>query len=59
MKLLTLLSAGVVATAMLAAAPASADRGHHGHGWKNKRVCKTSWHHGHKRVVCRNVRVRW
>lgn len=58
MKLLALLSAGAVAAAVLVSAPASADR-HHGHGWKNKRVCKASWHHGHKRVVCRNVRVRW
>jgi hypothetical protein len=58
MKLLTLISAGVVATAVLAAAPASADR-HHGHGWKTKRVCKTVWNHHHKRVVCHNERVRW
>lgn len=59
MKLLVTLSAGLVAAAVLAAAPASADRGHHGHGWKTKRVCKTVWNHHHKRVVCRNVRVRW
>jgi len=58
MKLLSLISAGLVATAVLAAAPASADR-HHGHGWKWKTVCKTSWHHGHKTRVCRKVRVRW
>jgi hypothetical protein len=59
MKLLALLSAGAVAAAVLVSAPASADRHGGGHGWKNKRVCKTSWNHGHKRVVCRNVRVRW
>ena len=59
MKLLTVISAGLVATAVLAAAPASADRHDHGHGWKNKRVCKTVRHHGHQHTVCRNVRVRW
>jgi hypothetical protein len=59
MKLLSLISAGIVATAVLAAAPASADRHGGGHGWKNKRVCKTVRDHGHKRQVCRNVRVRW
>ena len=60
MKLLSLISAGAVAAAVLVSAPASADRHHGGgHGWKNKRVCKTVWNHGHKRVVCRNVRVRW
>lgn len=59
MKLLTLISASLVATAVLAGAPASAARHHYGHGWKTKRVCKTVWNHHHKRVVCRNVRVRW
>ena len=61
MKLLTLISAGIVATAVLVAAPASAHRYHGGghRGWKNKRVCKTVWNHGHRRTVCRNVRVRW
>ena len=63
MKLLALFSAGLTASAVLVASPASADRwhgrDHHGHGWKMKRVCKTTWHHGHKRKLCRNVRVRW
>ncbi len=55
MKLLTVISAGLVATAMLAGAPASAAH----HGWKNKRVCKTVRDHGHMHKVCHNERVRW
>ena len=55
MKLLTVISAGLVATALLAG-PASAD---HHHGWKTKRVCKMVRDHGHMHKVCHNERVRW
>ena len=58
MKLLAMLSAGLVATAVLTATPAVADRGH-GHGWKWRTVCKTAWHHGHKTRMCHKQRYRW
>ena len=56
MKLLTVISAGLVAAAVLAAGPASAD---HHHGWKTKRVCKVVRDHGHAHKVCHTERVRW
>ncbi|CAN5301213.1 hypothetical protein BH10PSE14_BH10PSE14_16580 [soil metagenome] len=66
MKFIAFVSAALVATAALSAAPAAAERwhgghrtAHHkGHGWKWKKVCKTRYYHGHKGTWCRNVRVR-
>lgn len=34
------------------------DRGRH-HGWRNRRVCRSVWRHGHRHRVCRIVRYRW
>ncbi|MGN6374881.1 MAG: hypothetical protein ACTHMG_04935 [Sphingomonas sp.] len=72
MKVFALISAGLLASAGLAAAPASAQ--HHtvvhtrvvthtrthtrGHSrWK--KVCRTYWHHHHKVRTCHRERTRW
>lgn len=34
------------------------DRGRHW-GWRNRRVCRWVWRHGHRQRVCRMVRYRW
>lgn len=33
-------------------------RGYRG-GYRTRRVCRNVWRHGHRRRVCRMVRVRW
>ena len=34
------------------------DRGRH-YGWRNRRVCRWVWRHGHRQRVCRMMRVRY
>ncbi|HEX7657120.1 MAG TPA: hypothetical protein VF404_08990 [Sphingomonas sp.] len=57
MKMLALVSAGLVATAALA--PLSTASAAPRHGWRTKTVCKTTWVHHHKVRRCHKVRVRW
>ncbi|MGN6277983.1 MAG: hypothetical protein ACTHM8_04585 [Sphingomonas sp.] len=57
MKLLALVSAGLVATAALA--PVSTANAMPRHGWRWKTVCRTTWHHHHRVRRCHRVRVRW
>ena len=66
MKLLKLAAAAAIALTGLSlpAAPAAAQRWHHGdrwhHGWRNhhrtRTVCTTRWRHHHRVRVCRTVR---
>lgn len=57
MKMLALVSAGLVATAALT--PLSTASAAPRHGWRTKTVCKTTWVHHHKVRRCHKVRVRW
>lgn len=57
MKLLALVTAGLVTAVAIAPVPVAAAQ--HGHGWRTKTVCKVVWKGHHKVRQCRKVRDRY
>lgn len=55
MKLLALVTAGLVTAAAIAPAPVAAAA----HGWRNKSVCKVVFKGHHKVRECRQVRTHY